>query len=68
MSQFFANQILYQFLEEYNLPLEAIDKPIFQELLKMIRLAGNDYHPSSEKLKEDNHIGMMLKIQSSDQI
>jgi hypothetical protein len=59
---FLANQILFRFLENYQLSPTILDDPVFQELLSAIQLAGSDYHPNSQTVLQDNIVSIALAV------
>eukprot|EP01040_Poterioochromonas_malhamensis_P001674 gene1674-1772_t len=64
-SHFLANQPLYQLLKKYNIPLQIVDNPEFHQVLNAVRLAGDDYSPSSSSLIRDNFFYIHLSSSSS---
>ena len=51
---FLANQTLYGLLKKHDLPLSLIDDYFFQQFLVVVRLAGEDYHPTASTVWQDN--------------
>jgi transcription elongation factor Elf1 len=62
---FLANQILFRFLENYQLSPTILDDPVFQELLSAIQLAGSDYHPNSQTVLQDNIVSIALAVNNN---
>ena len=59
-SHYLANQTLYDLLQRFNLPLNFVDDPIFQQFLLVVRMAGVDYCPTANTVAQDNFLVIAL--------